>query len=53
MNKHTFKFYGNDKYLKTMTIFAETIERAYKKADDILRTNKKYDDWEYIPNHLH
>ncbi len=49
MTEYTFRFYGNEKHLSTRTFHTETIEDAYRKADNILRRTPKYDDWECIP----
>lgn len=49
MNEYTFRFYGNGKHLNTRTFHTETIEDAYKKADNFLRQTPKYDDWECFP----
>lgn len=49
MNEYTFRFYGNGKHLNTRTFDTETIEDAYKKADNVLRQTPKYDEWECFP----
>jgi hypothetical protein len=47
--EYTFRFYKNDKHITTRTFDTSTIEDAYKKADNVLRQNKSYDDWDCIP----
>ena len=49
MTEFTFRFYGNEKHLNTRTFHTETIEEAYKQADNVLRQTPKYDDWECLP----
>ncbi len=49
MTEYTFRFYKNDKHITTKTLHTETIEEAYSMADDILRKNKSFDDWQCFP----
>ncbi len=44
----TFRFYANEKHLYTRKFYTETIEQAYKMADNVLKKTPKYDDWECL-----
>jgi len=46
MTGFIFKFYGHGKHLNTRTLYAKTIEEAYKMADNVLIQTPIYDDWE-------
>lgn len=47
MNEYTFNFYSNGKCLSVKTFHAEMLEDAFKIADEFLKQNPKYDDWEF------
>jgi hypothetical protein len=49
MKEFTFRFYQKGKHISTRTFHTETIEDAYKKADNVLRQTPNYDDWECFP----
>ena len=48
MTEFTFTFFKDGRIVSTQTFQAETIEDAYKMADNVLRKGK-CDDWEYLP----
>ena len=48
VTEFTFRFYRNEKPLNTRTFHTETIEEAYKMADNVLSQTPKYDDWECL-----
>ncbi len=49
MTEFRFRFYADEKHITTKTFHTETVEDAYKMADDVLRNNRRLDDWACLP----